>query len=287
MTIVRTTAHSLFGRERDVAALEAFVAQEAGDGSAVLVTGEAGVGKTAVVDVVAAGARQRGVRVLRAAGTEFEAALSFAGLNQLLHPVLNGLPGLEEADRRALRVALGLGEGRASDEFAVAQATVRLLAHLTETAPDLVVVDDANWLDRASSAVLAYVARRVAGTRVALIATMRSGERTPFERGGIDQHELQPLSEPEASALLEARFPSLTLHTRGRLIAEAQGNPLALLELPIALNIRRATSPSLPRVLPLTERLERLFASRLDHLPPASREALLLAVLDGTGELSV
>jgi hypothetical protein len=130
MAIVATTAQSLFGRERDVAALEAFVAQAAGDGGAVLVTGEAGVGKTAVVDVVAAGARQRGVRVLRAAGTESEAALSFAGLNQLLHRVLNGLPGLEEADRRALRVALGLGEGRASDEFAVAQATVRLLAHL-------------------------------------------------------------------------------------------------------------------------------------------------------------
>src|SRR3954453_8400569 len=101
MAIVGTTAQSLFGREREVAALEAFVAQAAADGGAVLVTGEAGVGKTAVVDVVAAGARQRGVRG-RAAGTEFGAALSFAGLNQLLHPVLNGLPGLEEADRRAL-----------------------------------------------------------------------------------------------------------------------------------------------------------------------------------------
>src|SRR3954452_23200426 len=217
MTIVWSTAHSLFGRERDVAALEAFVAQAAGDGGAVLVTGEAGVGKTAVVDVVAAGARQRGVRVLRAAGTEFEAALSFAGLNQLLHPALDGLDGLEEADRRTLRVALGLGEGRTSDEFAVAQATVRLLAHLTETAPDLVVVDDANWLDRASSAVLAYVARRVAGTRVALIATMRSGERTPFERGGLSAYELRPLSDPEADGLLQARFPRLTVHARSRL----------------------------------------------------------------------
>ena len=284
---MQTSGHPLVGRERDLALLGAIVERAGDSGAAVLVTGDAGVGKTALVNLVASDARGRGVLVLRAAGAEFEAALSFSGLNQLLHPVLDQLDELDDAHRRALRVALGLGEGRASEELLVANATLRLLATLADAQPVLVLVDDVNWLDRASSAVLAYVARRVGGTRIALIATMRSGERTPFERGGIDQHELQPLPDPDASALLEARFPSLTLHTRGRLIAEAQGNPLALLELPIALNIRRATSPSLPRVLPLTERLERLFASRLDHLPPASREALLLAVLDGTGELSV
>jgi DNA-binding CsgD family transcriptional regulator/tetratricopeptide (TPR) repeat protein len=270
-----------------VARLGAFVKEAAQDGGAVLVTGDAGVGKTALVDVVAAQARQRGVRVLRAAGTEFEAALSFAGLNQLLHPVLDQLHELDDTDQRALRMALGLAVGRASDELAVSNATLRLLAALADDQRLLVVVDDVNWLDRASSAVLAYVARRVGGTRVALIATMRSGERTPFERGGLATCELQPLSEAEAMALLQARFPSLTLHARGRLRAEAAGNPLALLELPIALNLRRARSAALPRVLPLTERLEQVFASRLDPLPPESREALLLAVLDGTGDVAV
>jgi DNA-binding CsgD family transcriptional regulator len=284
---VQTSAHSLFGRERDVALFGAFVEQAAEDGAAVLVTGEAGVGKTALIDRVAADARRRGVPVLRAAGAEFEAALSFAGLNQLLHPVFDQFRELDAADQQALRVALGLAEGRASEELAVSNATLRLLATLADAQPLLVVVDDVNWLDRASAAVLAYVARRVAGTRVALIATMRSGERTPFERGGLDTHELRPLAEPEASALLQARFPSLSLHSRARLIAEAQGNPLALLELPIALNLRHATSPTPPRVLPLTERLEQVFASRLDSLPRDSREALLLAVLDGTGDLAI
>jgi DNA-binding CsgD family transcriptional regulator len=285
--IVETSAGSFFGRERDVAALTAFVEQAGRDGGAVLVTGDAGVGKTALLDVVAADARRRGVPVLRAAGAEFEAALSFAGLNQLLHPVLGRLSELDVADQRALQMALGLGEGRASDEFAVADATLRLLAGVACGGPLLVVVDDVNWLDRASSAVLAFVARRVSATGIALIAAMRSGERTPFERGGLSRYELQPLSDPEATALLRARFPRLTLHARSRLLAEADGNPLALLELPIALELRRTASAGLPRVLPLTERLEQVFASRLDPLPPQSREALLLAVLDGTGEVGV
>jgi DNA-binding CsgD family transcriptional regulator len=284
---VQSSAHLLFGRERDVALLAAFVEQAADNGAAVLVSGEAGVGKTALISRVSSDARRRGVRVLRASGSEFEASLSFAGLNQLLHPVLDQLDQLDDADQHALRTALGIGRGRASEELAVANATLRLLTALADAEPLLVVVDDVNWLDRASSAVLAYVARRVGGTRVALIATMRAGERTPFERGGLDTHELQPLAETEASALLQARFPRLTLHTRGRLLAEAQGNPLALLELPIALNVRRAASPAPPRVLPLTERLEQVFASRLDPLPPASREVLLLAVLDGTGDPGV
>src|SRR4051794_35742426 len=222
--MVQTAADSLFGRERDVAALAAFVRQAGEDGGAVLVTGEAGVGKTALVNAVAADARRRGVPVLRAAGAEFEAALSFAGLDQLLQPVLGRVAELEEADRRALRVALGLGGGRASGEFAGAGATLRLLATVAGGRPLLVVVDDVNGLDRASAAVLAWVARRVSGSGIALIATMRSGERTPFERGGLSIHELPPLSDAEATALLRARFPRLAPHARGRLLAEAGGN---------------------------------------------------------------
>jgi DNA-binding CsgD family transcriptional regulator len=225
--------------------------------------------------------------VLRAGGAEFEAALSFGGLSQLLQPILDRVSALDEIDQRALGVSLGLIAGTASEEQAVAMATLRLLSVIAADEPVLAVIDDVNWLDRASSAVLASVARRVGGTRIALIASMRSGERTPFERGGLATYELQPLSESEADALLKEHFPSLTPRTRGRLLAEAQGNPLALLELPIALNMRGTTSGALPRVLPLTERLERLFASRIEHLPAATRDLLLLAVLDGTGDLAV
>lgn len=279
--------HHFVGRDRDVSLLRSFVAEAAEDGGALLVTGEPGVGKSALLNVVAGDARRGGARVLRASGAEFEAALSFAGLSQLLQPVLGQVSELNEGDRRGLGVSLGLIDGIASQEQAVAMATLRLMAAVAAVEPVLAVVDDVNWLDRASAAVLAYVARRVSGTRVALIASMRTGERTPFERGGLATYELQPLSQSEAEALLRERFPSLTPRTRGRLLAEAHGNPLALLELPIALNVRGGTSGVLPRVLPLTERLERLFASRIDHLPAATRGLLLLAVLDGTGDLGV
>ena len=280
-------SHRLVGRDRDVSFLRSFVAEAAEDGGALLVTGEPGIGKSALLSVVAGDARRDGLRVLRAAGAEFEAALSFGGLSQFLGPVLGQLVELDELDQRALRVSLGLVDGAASEERAVAIATLRFLTVIAAAQPVLAVVDDVNWLDRASSSVLTYVARRVGGTRIALIASMRTGERTPFERSGLDTYELQPLSQSEADALLQERFRSLTPRTRGRLLAEAQGNPLALLELPIALNIRGGTSGVLPRVLPLTERLERLFATRIDHLPALTRDLLLLAVLDGTGDLTV
>ena len=117
--------------------------------------------------------------MLRAAGAEVDAALSFTALNQLLHPVLDQFRTLDAADQQALRVALGIGEGRASEELAVSNATLRRLATPADAQPLLIVldVDDVNWLDRASSAVLAHVARRVGGTHVALIATIRTGER--------------------------------------------------------------------------------------------------------------
>jgi AAA ATPase domain len=276
----------LVGRERDVSFLRSFVADAAENGGALLLMGDAGVGRTALLNVVAAEARRGGARVLRAAGAEFEAALSFAGLSQLLAPVLGELSELDEFDQQALRVSLGLVDGTASEEQAVAVATLRLLTVLAADQPVLAVVDDVNWLDRASASVLAYVARRVSGTGIALIATMRTGERTPFERGGLDTYKVERLSDSEAGALLRERFPSLTLHARGRLLAVAHGNPLALLELPIALNAGGRTGALLPQVLPLTERLERLFAGRIEHLA-STREVLLLAVLDGTGDLAV
>ena len=277
----------LVGREHDLSVLRGFVAEATEDGGGLLLTGDAGVGKTALLNVVAAEARRAGTRVLRSTGAEFEAALSFGGLSQLLGPVLGHLGELTETDRRALEVSLGLVDGTASEEQAVAIATLRLLTAVALVEPLLVVVDDVNWLDRASASVLAYVGRRVVGTRIALMAAMRTGQRTPFDRGGLETFELQRLPDSEAEALLHAHFPRLASHARARLLAEAQGNPLALLELPIALETQGATGTVLPRLLPLTERLERVFAGRIDHLPTATRDLLLLAVLDGTGDLAV
>ncbi len=155
------------------------------------------------MNVVAADARRRGVRVLRAAGAEFEAGLSFAGLHQVLHPVLGRL---DEGEHGVLRTARRAETRRgACEELAVSEATLDLLASVAAAEPLLIVVDD-ELAGPASSVVLAYVARRAGATGMALIATMRTGERTPFERGGLDRYELQPLPDEEATALLAERF---------------------------------------------------------------------------------
>jgi predicted ATPase len=167
---VPTSSHHIVGRDSDLSVLRRFVGEAGENGGALLLTGEAGVGKTALVNEIAAEARRGGTRVLRASGAEFEAALSFAGLGQLLAPALGQLTELDEIDQCALRVSLGLLDGTTSEERAVAVATLRLLTVLGAAEPVLAAVDDVNWLDRASASVLAYVARRVAGTRIALIA---------------------------------------------------------------------------------------------------------------------
>jgi DNA-binding CsgD family transcriptional regulator len=170
----------------------------------------------------------------------------------------------------------------------VSNAALALLRHAATTRPVLLILDDVQWLDRASAVVLGLVARRLAGSRVGLLAASRSGEKSFLERGGLPEHELKRLDHASATLLLQDRFPALAPRARERLLAEAQGNPLALLELPVALPVlQRNASGTLPTFLPLSRRLQALFAQRLGNLPPATRYLLLLAVLDGTGDLGV
>jgi DNA-binding CsgD family transcriptional regulator/tetratricopeptide (TPR) repeat protein len=275
----------LIGRERDLARIGAFVDQAAAQGGAFILLGEAGVGKSVLLEATAARARGAGQRVLRAHGSQFEAELSFAGLHQTLQPLFTDLPKLNPAHERALSVALGLGEGAPPGRLLVANAA---LALLSQAAPLLVIIDDIAWLDRASAVVLGFVARRLTGSRVGLLAASRSGEESFFEYGGLSGYELQPLDEPDAATLLKAYFPALTPRALQRLLADAQGNPLALLELPVALgDLRRVSGSVLPLVLPLSGRLQALFAARVNDLSPATYDLLLLAVLDGTGDLNV
>jgi ABC-type lipoprotein export system ATPase subunit len=140
----RAADHLLFGRERDAAFLRGFVETAATDGGALLLTGDAGVGKTALLNTVATQARRRGVRVLRASGAEYEASLSFAGVNQLLQPVLALVDELDGPDQVALRLALGVGEGHASEQLAVANAVLRLLAAAAEQEPLLARLSRSN-----------------------------------------------------------------------------------------------------------------------------------------------
>ena len=275
---------SLIGRDDDLGYITAFVDQAAESGGALLLSGAAGVGKTVLLDAAVAHAEAAGSRVLRAAGAEFEMAVSFAGLNQLLGPLLGQAQGLSAAYRRALDVALGVREGSSPDRLMLSNAALALLVQAT--GPVLVVVDDLPWLDRASALVLGVVARRLAGSRVGFLAVSRSGEDGFFDRRGLTVHEVLPLGEAAAAELVGDRFPALAPQVRQRLLAEAEGNPLALLELPLALSgMQRSGTGPLPEWLPLSRRLQATFESRITALPAPARHLLLLAALDGTGGL--
>jgi hypothetical protein len=280
------SAERLIGRDREVGFLRSFVDQSASQGGALLLSGDAGVGKTVLLDAAAAHAAAAGMRVVRAAGAEFEADLSFAALNQVLYPLLGGLEQLSPLHGKALRVALGLRDGSPADQLVVSNAALALVVQAAAAHPVLVIVDDLPWVDRASAVVLGFIARRLAGSRVGFLAAYRSGEESFFERSGLPGYELEPLDDEAAAALIADRFPALAPRVRQRLLADAQGNPLALLELPVALGGPQRAG-ALPAVLPLTRRLQSLFASRVSGLPAATRELLLLAVLDGTGDLGV
>ncbi|MFK0112664.1 ATP-binding protein [Streptomyces sp. NPDC091217] len=279
------SAGRLIGREYDLELIRGFVDEARGSGSALLLSGDAGVGKTVLLDAAAAHARGTGMRVVRAAGVEFESTIGFAGLHQVLHPLLGGLDRLADPYRGALTVALGLEQGPPSDQLLVSNAVLTLFVQAAEECPLLVVVDDLPWLDRASAVVLGMVARRLNGSRVGLLGAYRTEEGTFFGRAGTPEHHIRPLDATAATVLIQDRFPALAPRVRERLLAEAQGNPLALLELPIALRDTRRPLGAVPEVLPLSRRLQAVFASRVEALPATTRSLLLYAALDGTGDL--
>ncbi|MGK5739376.1 helix-turn-helix transcriptional regulator [Micromonospora sp. URMC 103] len=279
---------SLVGRTDELLSARRFLQQAAVNGGALLISGEAGVGKTALLDAIAESAAETRTLVLRAAGVEFEADVSYSGLNQLLFPLYEAFGELAPVHREALQVALGFGTGQPPDRLLVSNAVLLLLRSMATARPLLLIVDDLPWLDRASSAVLGFVARRLVGTSVGFLAASRSQTASFFEHGGIPELELQPLPPAAADELINQRFPGLAPAVRRRLLSEARGNPLALLELPTALTgPQRLAAASLPAVLPLTRRLQTLFASRVSQLPEPCRRLLLCAALDGTGELAV
>jgi DNA-binding CsgD family transcriptional regulator len=281
-------ATALIGRERELEILARFFEQAAAEGGAFLLVGEPGAGKTALLDATAEAAQDAGTAVLRAAGVEFEADLTYAGLHQVLLPLLGQFERLSAVHRDALNVALGYGEGPTPDRLLVSTATLTVLHQEAAATPVLMIVDDLPWLDRASAGVLGFVARRLAGSRVGFLAASRPGEESFFERVGLPRHELGPLDERAADALVSSCCAELAPRVRRRVVAEAQGNPLALLELPAMLSdAQRVAAEALPVVLPLNRRLQALFASRVRDLPEPTRRLLLLAALEGSGDVRV
>jgi DNA-binding CsgD family transcriptional regulator len=276
------------GRTAEQEALRAFVERAAVHGGALVLSGDPGSGKSVLVQQAVEHAVRLGAEVLRADGAEFEADLAFAGLDLLLRPLPPEVAELEPAQAEALRVALGLSAGTPPSRGAVADAVLSLLTSMSVRSSVLVVVDDAQWLDRGTARALAAVAKRVAGSRIGVLAAVRTHATSFFDPSGLPELALGPLSDGDAAELVSAAYPGMVERVRQRVVEAAAGNPLALVELPRALvPAQHAGSAPLPATLPLGPRLEELFASRIAMLPPLTRRLLLLAALERSGDVHV
>ena len=250
--------------------------------------GEAGIGKTALLEHARDAADSSGFRVESSTGVESESQFAFAGLHQLCAPLLDRIRVLPDPQQSALGVAFGLRGGAAPDRFLVGLATLSLLAEVAEERPLLCLVDDAQWLDEASAQVLAFVARRLAAERVALVLAVRDqteGETLTF--AGLPELRLDGLGETHARALLvSALGTALDDRVLERIVAESRGNPLALLELPLsAQSVQLAGGFELPGALDVPRRVEESFRHRSGSLPAQTQQLLLVAAAEPTGDV--
>ena len=273
-------SEGILGRDRELGIVASLVAKATAGGGALLVHGDAGIGKSALLERAVELAQAAGMRVLATTGVRTEANLPFAGLHQLLRPILGGLEALPKPQYSALGVAFGLVEGAAEDPFLIALATLTLLADAAARTPILVVADDVQWLDRPSADALAFVARRLGSDPLVMVVGLREGEASPFDAAGIDELALQPLNDRDARDMVSRLAPGLAPSVRDRILREAAGNPLALAELSATIRDDTASGEGLPDVLPLSARLEREFAARADDLPHDTQWLLLIAALD-------
>jgi hypothetical protein len=278
----------LRGRRSERAALDGVLDTALAGSSAVLVLcGEPGIGKTALLRYAAG--RASGFRVLRASGFESEMELPFAGLHQLCGPLLGQLEQLPGPQRDALRVAFGLREGNAPDRLLVGLAVLSLLARAADDQPLACLVDDAQWLDRSSLQSLAFVARRLLAEPVAVLFAVR-GVGDEHELAGLPQLTVRGLGERDARALLASVVHGpLDPPVRDRIVAEAGGNPLALLQLPRGLGPADLAGGFfwLADARPVSSRIEHSFAQRFLSLPPESRRLLLIAAAERSGDVAL
>ena len=225
--------------------------------------------------------------MLRTTGVEAESDLAFAGLYGLLRPIVEKLGELPETQADALAGALGLAASLGSDRLLVSAATLSLLAAAAEEGPVLCLIDDAQFLDAASAEALVFSARRLAAEPVAMLFAVREGEARTFAAPGLPELVLEGLGTEPAGQLLRASAPAAADSVREWLLAEAAGNPLALLELPSGLSDAQLQGRAgLPEAIPLSSRLRSAFEQRVDRLPAATRAALLIAALDDSGEVA-
>ncbi|NMO50998.1 AAA family ATPase [Actinoplanes sp. TBRC 11911] len=247
-------------------------------GDALVLVGEPGIGKTTLLQYASGRWTAEGGRVLTASAVEFEADVPFAGLQQLLNPLLDTV-----SHRAAVLESLfDPDTAVVPDRLAIAETARRLVREVAADRPILLLVDDLQWLDRSSAAVLTMLVRRLTGVPAGFIGTARSEAGGFFERAGLEEYALNPLNESASAQILKDRHPRLNAAVEREVLALAAGNPLALVELPPIV----ATSPSFDlSAVPLNRRLQTAFSSRIQSLPQLTRRSLLLVALDPAQDL--
>jgi DNA-binding CsgD family transcriptional regulator len=278
----------LYGRDAERDRIGALLkAARASQSGALVLRGEPGVGKSALLDDT----RERAgdMHVLSARGVESEAELPFAALHQLLRNALGHVDALPAPQANALRAALGLADAAGYERFLVSAACLSLLSELSEKRPVLCLVDDAHWLDTASAEALLFVARRLEAEGIVMLFGAREGEARSFEARDLPSLTLHGL-EGEAAATLVARVAGARAAPGvvDRLVEQTRGNALALLELPAALTTAQlAGEEPMPEALPLTDQVEGVFLDRVRRLPEGAQRFLLVAAADDSEDLAI
>ncbi|MER5792896.1 AAA family ATPase [Streptomyces sp. NPDC001980] len=275
------------GRKAELELIDSLLAGPGRGSSGLLLHGEPGVGKTALLDAAATRATALGMRVLRAAGVQSEARIPYSALHQLLYPVRHDVDRLDGHHRDALHQVFDLTRTPAPEPL-VSTAVLALLELITAERGLLMVTDDVAWFDDSSAAVVGFVVRRIADAPIVFLAASRTGTEDLFRRSGLPEHKVESLDTGGSGAVLDAHAPGLAPAVRRRLLAEADGNPLALRELPAALTDRQLCGQDpLPDRLPLSRRLAATCAGLLAELPAPTRTLMLLAALDADAGVTV
>ncbi len=277
----------LLGRAQERARIDLLLAEAAAGAARCLVLdGEPGVGKTELLAYAASVAS--GFRVLRTTGVESELELGFAGLVELVRPVLDLLEVVPQGQMAALKAALGLGPPATASRLLVAAGLLSLIASAAQREPVLVLVDDFQWVDAPSAQALLFAARRLRADRVAVLVTYRSGERLPVQTVGLSQVPITGLDHEAASELLSGRAPGLAALVVDELHSSTAGNPLAMLEILSRLSSRqRAGLEALPAPLPSVGGIEEAFYRRVSDLSQAAQHALVLVSASGDADLAL